>query len=456
MLENRATENGGGIYSQTNSQILFGSNSSITLGNNKATLGGAIYSDANSNVTFQSPVTITFTQNEASRYGGSLHLQGNSIVKFEGDSTVTYCKNRASKINGNGGAIYCDNSVVLIQEKSNVTFNENTAIDGGALYLQFESNIVFYNNSLATFSNNTATTSGGAISFETNSRGVFGGTTRLSFSSNSATKSGGAMYLGNNVSLSFEKFFDNANPTKMFSQNSVETGGAIFMMISEIQIDNNSVIFDNNTTRQDGGAIYSDQSNLSFINDCNIIFSNNTAHDYGGAIYGIFAIEMNDSALNINSTNVEFDKNDARIAGDSIYINLPQGCEQGCLSSRILVNVNDSIEHITTSSNELKLYATTRCINITDNKECKVYYIDNIMLGQEILLDACMYDYYNKESDAAQFLVSACSTGNDNVGDDNTNFTLGLNTTTISCNHTIPDIRINAKKISLNYHITTH
>ena len=452
MLENEATENGGGIYS-TNSQILFGSNFSITLENNEATQGGAIYSIADSNLIFQSSVRVTFTQNEASRYGGSLYLEDNSTVKFEGDSAVTYYKNKAS--NGNGGAIYCtDNSVVLIQNMSNVTFNENTAIDGGALYLQFESNIVFHNNCLATFNNNMATTSGGAINFEADSQGVFGGTARLLFSSNSATKSGGAMYLGNNVSLSFEKFFDNGNPTnptKMFSQNSAETGGAIFMMNSEIQIDNNSVIFDNNTARQDGGAIYSDQSNLTFINDCSIKFSNNNADDNGGAIYGTFA---NNNALNINSTNVEFKNNDARIAGDSIYINLPQGCEQDCLDSNVLGNVNDTIEHITTSPNKLKLYAPTRCINITDNGECEVYYIDNIMLGQEILLDACMYDYYNKEADVSQFLVNA---GNDYVNNDNENFTLGLNTTFISCNHTIPDIRINAttkNKPTLPYNYT--
>ena len=440
MLENKATENGGGIYSQTNSQVLFGSNFSIVFSNNTATQGGAIYSIDDSNVIFQSPVTITFNQNEASRYGGSLYLE-DSTVKFERDSTVTYYKCKAS--NGNGGAIYCtDNSVVLIQEMSNVTFNENMAINGGALNFQFESSIVFHNNSLATFNNNTATTSGGAIHFETNSQGIFEGTASLSFFSNSATKSGGAMYLGNNVSLSF----DNGNPintSKMFSKNSAETGGAIFLMNSEIEFDNNSVIFDKNTARQDGGAIYSDQSNLSFNNDCNIKFSNNRANEYGGAIYGIFATEMDDNAMNINSTNIKFEKNDARITGNSIYINLPRECEQECLNSSILGNVNDIIEHIITSPNELKLYAPTRCID-TDNEECQVYYIDNIMLGQEIPLDACMYDYYNKEAEIAQFLVSAYSNGSESVGNDNENFILGLNTTIISCNHTVPDIRINA------------
>ena len=446
ILENKATENGGAIYSQTNSQILFGSNSSIILSNNTATQGGAIYSIYDSNVIFQSPVTVTFNQNEASRYGGSLYLEY-STVKSEGDSTVTHYKCKAS--NGYGGAIYCtDNSVVLIQEVSNVTFIKNTAIDGGALYLQFESSIVFHNNSLATFNNNMATTSGGAIHFEADSQGIFGGTASLSFCSNSATKSGGALYLSNNALLSFEQFFDDGNSIRaanMFSKNSAETGGAIFLMNSEIEFDNNSVTFDKNTARQDGGAIYSDQSNLNFINDCNIKFSNNRANEYGGAIYGIFATEMDDNAMNINSTNIKFEKNDARIAGNSIYINLPQECEQECLNSNILGNVNDIIEHIITSPNELKLYAPTRCID-TDNEECQEYYIDNIMLGQEILLDACMYDYYDKEAATAQFLVSAYSNGNESAGNDNENFTLGLNTTTISCNHTVPGIRINAKK----------
>ena len=438
ILENKATENGGGIYSQANSKVLFGSNFSIVFTNNTATQGGAIYSIEDSNVIFQSPVTITFNQNEASRYGGSLYLE-DSTVKFERDSTVTYHKCKAS--NGNGGAIYCtDNSVVLIQEMSNVIFNENRAIDGGALYFQFGSHIVFHNNSLATFNNNMATTSGGAIHFEADSKCIFGGTANLSFCNNSVTKSGGALYLGNNVSL----FFNNGNPintSKMFSKNSAETGGAIFLMNSEIKFDNNSVTFDNNTARQDGGAIYSDQSNLSFNNDCNIKFSNNRANEYGGAIYGIFDTKMDDNVMNINSTNIKFEKNDARIAGNSIYINLLQECGQECLNSSILGNVNDIIKHIITSPNELKLYAPTRCI---DNEECQEYYIDNIMLGQEILLDACMYDYYDKEAATAQFLVSAYSTGNESECN-NENFTLGSNTTTISCNHTVPDIRINAE-----------
>ena len=454
LLKNKATENGGSIYSNENSGILFSGSTTIELNNNTATQGGAIYS-SESSVVFQS--CVTFNENKASKHGGSLYT-ARSDINFIGRSVVAYNKNIA--LNGAGGAIYCDNSDILFQERSNITFNENEAVDGGAMHFQFQSNVTFENNSLAIFSNNTAT-SGGAINFYTNTQGMFGGAARLLFCHNTATTNGGAVYLVNNVSLSFEKAFDNinemtdttvhctdkvlTNSSYIFHQNSAVTGGAIFLTKSEIKFDKNSIIFNGNTATQDGGGIYlSDQSNVMFINDCNVKFSNNSASDYGGAIYGNLATEMGQSTINFNSTNIVFEKNDARIAGDSVYVNLPKDCKSSCLDTSILGN--NITNYVITSPNELKLYHPTEYIDRGDNDdECKFYFIDNIMLGQEILLEACMYDYYDKEADAAQFqLVTGNSEGDKDL-------MLGLNTTFISCNHTVPDIRINAKRNDLTF-----
>ena len=452
LLKNKARENGGSIYSNENSGILFSGNTTIKLNSNTATQGGAIYSTSESSVVFQSQVT--FSENEASKDGGSLYST-QSNIKFGGSSVVTYNKNKA--LNGAGGAIYCDNSDILFQGMSNTTFHKNEAVDGGAMHFQFQSNVTFENNSLAIFSNNMAT-SGGAINLYTNTQGMFGGAARLLFCHNTAT-SGGAVYLDNDVSLSFEKAFDNINETRdatvhctdkvpanssyIFHNNSAETGGAIFLAKSKIKFDNNSIIFNDNTATQDGGGIYlSDWFIVSFINDCNVKFSNNSARDYGGAIYGKFSTEMDQTTINFTSSNIVFENNDARIAGDSVYVNLPRDCKSICLNNSILGN--NITNHVITSPNELKLYHPTEYIGRGDNNddECNFYFIDNIMLGQEIPLAACMYDYYGKEADAAQFQLV---TGNSE------DLMLGLNTTFISCNHTVPDIRINAKRDNLTF-----
>ena len=265
LLKNKATENGGSIFSNENSSVLFSDNTTIKLNSNTATQGGAIYSTSESSVIFQSQVT--FSENNASKDGGSLYST-QSDIKFGGSSVVAYNKNKA--LNGAGGAIYCDNSDILFQGMSNTTFNKNEAVDGGAMHFQFQSNVTFENNSLAIFSNNMAT-SGGAISFYTNTQGMFGGAARLLFCHNTAT-SGGAVYLDNDVSLSFEKAFDNinemtdttvyctdevlTNSSYIFHQNSAVTGGAIFLTKSEIKFDNSSIIFNGNTATQDGGGIY--------------------------------------------------------------------------------------------------------------------------------------------------------------------------------------------------------
>ena len=456
LLKNKATENGGSVYSNQDSDILFSGNTTIELNNNTATQGGAIYS-SESSMVFQS--CITFNENEASRHGGSLYT-ARSNINFIGSSVVAYNKNKA--LNGDGGAIYCDNSDITFQGMSNTTFNKNEAVDGGAMHFQFDSDVKFENNSLVIFVNNMAT-SGGAINFDTNTQGIFRGATRLLFCHNTATTSGGAVHLYNNVSLSFEKAFDDdevgnlnmyctdkvlANSSYIFHQNSAEIGGAIFLDNSTIKFDNSSIIFNGNTATQDGGGIYlSDQSTVTFINDCNVKFSNNNASDNGGAIYGNLATEVGPSTLHFDSNNIVFENNDARIAGDSVYVNLPKDCKNNCLNTTILGDINSIIEHVVTSPNELRLYNPTECIDRGDNDddECKLYFIDNIMLGQEIPLDACMYDYYGKEADAAQFqLVTGNSEGDKDL-------MLGLNTTFISCNHTVPDIRINAKRDNLTF-----
>ena len=355
--------------------------------------------------------TVTFKHNEAYS-GAGIFITSNSTVTFCSNSNVTFTQNH---VDANGGAISLSDSNTVFESYSHLRFSNNKAMLGGAVYSTSNSHIRVVFQSRVTFSENEASKHGGSLYSEARSYIKFEGSSVVTYTKNKALNgNGGAIYCDNSDIL--------------------------FQEMSHTTFNENEAI--------DGGGIYlSDQCNTTFINDCNVKFSNNNAKDYGGAIYGKFATEIGQSTtISFNSTNIVFENNKARIVGDSVYVSLPKECKSNCLDTSILGNINSIIEHIITPPNELKLYHPAECIDGEDNDgECKVYFIDNIMLGQEIPLDACMYDYYDKEADPAQFQV----TGN------SVDLMLGLNTTFISCNHTVPDITIIAKnddpKLPQNY-----
>ena len=67
-------------------------------------------------------------------------------------------------VNNVGSAINLVYSTLLLKE--NVTFQDNRAISGGGIYLQYYSNLVFLNDSQVKFMNNSASLVGGAIYYE--------------------------------------------------------------------------------------------------------------------------------------------------------------------------------------------------------------------------------------------------------------------------------------------------
>ena len=194
-----------------------------------------------------------------------------------------------------------------------------------------------------------------------------------------------------------------------------------------------SIMFKNNTASQDGGAIYiADQSYVTFMEGSNVMFSHNRASDYGGAIYG----EVPNSRINFgNSTKLSFFDNRADTAGSSVYINLPRQCNNTCLTNTTLeTNMNNLQNYTITSPNKIQLHNSKfQCIDFVSDTECDLYYLQNIMLGQKILLDACTYDYYGHPVDVAQFLIS---------GTDNQGYHLDSKNILITCNRTIELVSI--------------
>ena len=122
-----------------------------------------------------------------------------------------------------------------------------------------------------------------------------------------------------------------------------------------------------------------------------------------------------------------------------MFINVPTLCNSSYLHNSILAVTEDSLQHfglskhISTSPKKLILYKPAECID-NSNAECDLYYIKNIMLGQEIMIDACMYDYYDRSTSTAEFFIT--STDNQDY------YISGSQYILISCNHTFQGISI--------------
>ena len=471
---NKATQ-GGAICTENNSNITIGGHSHIMFTNNNATFGGAIYCSYNSIITTKGNSITTFTNNTALNQGGALIIKQNSDVRlkevsivifdsnkailnggsvlsefnsklqFEDHCTVTFDGNTAD--DGTGGAISINtNSIVVIKGSSTVMFYNNSASQGGALKFYSNSFIIFQgnNNSTVIFSNNKATQNGGAIYLRKSSKITFEANSTVKFHSNEATL-GGAINCNSNSNIISK---ESANIT--FLQNIAKLGGAIYTVMSNITItDSSHLTFTYNTALQDGGALFLDkQFTVTLTGDANITFSFNTASDYGGAIYS----RVDQSLINFNVANIYFDNNHARTAGHSVFINVPTLCNSSCLHNSILGVSEDNLQHnglskhITTSSKKLVLYKPAQCID-NSNVGCDSYYIKNIMLGQEILIDACMYDYYDRSTSTAEFLITSA--------DNQDYYISGSKYIFITCNHTFQGISIIGNSIlPFNYSMT--
>ena len=462
-LNNEALEDGGGIYSKINSYIMFKGNSTVTIANNIAVRGGAVYSVRDSNVEFDDNSTTNFNINNATQSGGCMHTE-QSTIQFKGTCRVTFknsvvfnglggaifsrnnsinfigCNIKFYKntvYNGKGGAICCTNSYATFEGTSCVKFHNNKATSGGAADFIMNSGLIIRNCSVVAFNNNFATW-GGALLFTVNSNGIIEMNSTLVLRNNSALQDGGAFYLTRNCYIKFKDFV-NAE----FDKNNAVRGGAIFLKASKSLFNNYSTIMlKNNTASQDGGAIYiADQSLVRLMEGSDVTFSHNEANDYGGAIFS----EMGNSKITFgNFSNATFLNNSAGTTGSSVYVSLPRRCNSTCLTGSVLgMDVEDIQRYIITSPNEIQLNITSNVQCIHD--KCDLYYIKNIMLGQKIVLDACLYDYYNHSVDVARFSLS----GNNSQG-----YHLDPSNTLITCDRTIELTSIYGKEsISFNYTI---
>jgi len=194
----------------------------------------------------------------------------------------------------------------------------------------------------------------------------------------------------------------------IFANNS---GTTFYLVNSHVLFLEGLTVFESNTGEH-GGALYLDlNSTITFDAKSTVIFRENKALRYGGAIFCNVST-YNDCYKNFNNfifydqnSNVNFDNNVAIIGGNSIYLSISQSCDT-MFKGHSSVTTHALSNQTITSPMELILLHPAESVNSTriqqgDTEipgilEYSTYFINNVMLGHDINILACVYDYNSK------------------------------------------------------------
>jgi len=397
---NTAIVSGGALFSQDKCKISFDGNSLVLFNNNSGINGGAVHSERHSNVIFDGNTSVRFFNNSG-RNGGALYSDHHCNISFSGGSSVTFYGNNAVT----GGAVYCRNHCYgVIQGESNTKFLHNSAIDGGALYSSDLTDITIKGNAIVLLYANIARGNGGAIYTTSTTNVTLSGNSEISILNNVARQDGGALYCSVHSSIKLQ-----GNVLVTFTNNTAEYGGAISAVQSSLTFTNYSVVsYGNNTALSNGGALCLTHGfTATFDNPSSVSFHHNTANGFGGAIYS----EVIENKITFNNNNIDF-VNNAAFIGSSIYIDIPTSCGDVCLNKTVVGISKETFQHsplgkhIDTPPSKLVLGEPATCTEDDNDTKCEVYYIRNIMLGQEIMIDVCVLDFFDQTAIATQFVVS--------------------------------------------------
>jgi 6-phosphogluconolactonase (cycloisomerase 2 family) len=260
--------------------------------------GAAIYSDNYATVNVIGSFLIDNTAE--GNGGGAIYANGN--LNLMGASFIG---NTADGTPGRGGAVYVTGSGSFKSEAS--TFTNNTAVSGGAVYLEKSGGEAGVNDSI--FTGNTATMdpsarAGGAIC-NTSSGGTLT-IQRTAFNINLATEGkGGALFNDASATTLISDTLFNGNIAGNSSHSG--EGGAIANQ-GELSIAK-STFLANSIPLGGGGAV--DNSSPGHLSIANSTFNGNSVHNLGGALYLLV-----DSSTVIRSST--FSANTAA-GGDAIY-----------------------------------------------------------------------------------------------------------------------------------------
>ena len=457
LTNNTAHGNGGAVYCEHNQIFLLGGNSIVTFSGNKAIDGGAIHVFSMCKIIFKENSNSTFSNNLATNNGGTILSREYSDISFMGTSEAVFNNNAAD----NGGIFYLDNSITLtFNDSAVITFTNNNARQRGGVFYFLGSFVLFNGNSIISFAYNEAMLDGGAMYCHGNSNISFSGFTNVSFNDNKAID-GGVLFAYNNSKILFKEYASVA-----FIKNEARGNGGVgyFNSLCSITLQQNcNVTFENNNAILGGALCINSNTNITFTDNSTSLLKYNKAIENGGAIniqtnsnimvnanatitfiannaqYGgaIFFGATNTTLQFSNDRDISFVSNTAEIAGAYMYFDSTES--SGSCFNRI-IGIKSKIQHfIATPPNKLVFYDPAICIDY-DNKaeECNTYYLQNIMLGEEINVLVCVSNYCNQPSYSTQFTLH---------GENNQTYSMsGSNQILLSCNETFQGISIIGNK----------
>ena len=254
---NKASQDGGGMYSYDMCKIIFTGNSTSTFSSNNARQnGGAVISSQASDITFKGNSIVTFADNTADN-GGAIYFTDDSDILFSDFTNTTFRHN----IGFYGGAISANNNCdITLSGNSNLLFIHNEAAQsGGAGYFNYSCNFIIQENTMVALDNNKAL-HGGAVCIKSETALIFKGNSAACFCNNLATVSGGAVNVLNDSSVTVQK-----NATIKFVDNNAQYGGAIFLDTSATMVNNSDetcISFTNNIAKVLGNSVYQDATEL--------------------------------------------------------------------------------------------------------------------------------------------------------------------------------------------------
>lgn len=267
----------------SNTGALTFTNNSVRTNEDESASGGAIY--ASGGASFSNTGAISFSGNSAMTHGGAIHTGGTtgSLTFTDIAENISFTGNTAGE---NGGAINNDYEAVEWSNVGHVTFSGNIAEAGagGAIWSGGDVTV----NTASSFSmtgNEARGGSGGGIYSDGNV--TFSGVGSLTFSDNHAYSSGGAISAYGDITIS-------DSGSAAFSGNTAYEGGALDAYNVSISGNTGTVLFEDNSAENAGGAINVQAGgSVSLTADqADIIFRGNTIQD--GSVYN--AIHFNDGS----------------------------------------------------------------------------------------------------------------------------------------------------------------
>jgi len=253
------------------------------------------------------------------------------------------------------------------------------------------------------------------------------------FETNEAVIAGGALVCQLYSHVLFEE-----NATVDFMNNKAKDGGAICIQQSIMEFMMSSLIrLNSNSASRSGGAIHlSGASTAVFGTKFEVVFQNNNATRYGGGMYGELK-QTNHSKILSTSNSASFNNNTA-LVGDDIYLHIEPSCDEICFNSSI-VGLNVTHNH---PSRHLVLYNPAICVDTNSTvKYCDTYFVNNIMLAQNIRIGACVLSLYDQPAGGVDFVVDGESQHHKLDGSNDTIFV------PIACN-LFEGIRVIGKEVS--------